>query len=164
MLTNKKAVTAALGGNPRVKTKGEGMSNGFSVGRFPRQQLDLTIKKGTVQAPFVKNLHPSKLRQPFPDVVRHRSRLSPVCRNLLQSRVYVLTCGFICCKALWDLSAIPSLLIEVNQRGRDKSAIVFAPLICCFHPFNVLNNLVGAAIVQAFFPSCQTNRLSTFAD
>jgi hypothetical protein len=52
-LTNKKAVTAALGGNPKVKTKGEGMSNGFSVGRFPRQRVHFKHKKRDFASPFV---------------------------------------------------------------------------------------------------------------
>ena len=51
-IENKKAVTTALGGNPKVKTKGEGMSNGSKVGRFPRQRLHYAIKKGTMQAPL----------------------------------------------------------------------------------------------------------------
>jgi hypothetical protein len=52
MLTNKKAVTTALGGNPKVKTKGEGMSNGSKVGRFPRQRLHFSRKKRDLQAPL----------------------------------------------------------------------------------------------------------------
>lgn len=51
-IENKKAVTTALGGNPKVKTKGEGMSNGSKVGRFPRQRLHFKHKKRDLQAPL----------------------------------------------------------------------------------------------------------------
>ena len=108
--------------------------------------------------------HSPYLCQLFSYVVRHRSRFSPVLCNLLQSRVYVLTCGFVRCKALWNLCTVPSLLVQVHQGRRDKSPIVFSPLVGCFHPFNVFDDLVSTSVIQAFFPSCQTNRLSTFAD
>ena len=53
-LKTKKPLTTALGENPRVRPRAGACVNGFKVGRFSRQQLDLTIKKGACQAPFSK--------------------------------------------------------------------------------------------------------------
>lgn len=96
-------------------------------------------------------------------MVRHRGRFCPVCCNLLQSRVNVLTSGFVRCKALWNLCTVPSLLIQVHQWRWNESAVVFSPLVGGFHPFHVLDDLVSASVIQTFFPTCQANRLAAFA-
>jgi hypothetical protein len=54
MLTNKKAVTTALGGNPKVKTKGEGMSNGFQSRSLSTATVQLRHKKRSLSSPLNK--------------------------------------------------------------------------------------------------------------
>jgi hypothetical protein len=55
--------------------------------------------------------------------------------------------------SLWNLSAIPALLVQIDQRSRDKCPVVLSPLVGGLHPLDVLDDLVSTSVVEANIPS-----------